>query len=126
MNVTEELDAMRAEVSGCKLVAFTDLSSQLVLCASAVSNPIQDEMNALSAAAHLALDGAYAEGAAPIWNGDAPAEIAMLLTGEEARVFIRSPANPSEALICVCAPDTTLESVVSSGRSTLDRIVSQG
>ena len=127
MNVVEELDAMRSDVPGCALVAFTDLASQLVLCTSSAANPVQEEMNALSKAALVALDGSFAEGAAPVWQGgpDDPAELAMLLTGEEARVFLRSPGKPNEALICVCAPDAPLEDVVARGRSALDRIVAQ-
>lgn len=127
MNVAAELDAMRSELSGCSLVAFTDLSSRLVLCTSAVSKPVQEELNALSEAANLALDGAFAEGAAPLWSqtGDVPAETAVLMTGAEVRVFLRSPAKPNEALVCVCAPDAELEAIVDSGRSTLDRILAQ-
>lgn len=127
MNVTAELDAMRSELSGCSLVAFTDLSSQLVLCASAASKPVQEELNALSEAANLALDGAFAEGAAPLWSegGEAPAETAVLLTGAEVRVFLRSPGKPNEALVCVCAPDAELDTVVDSARSTLNRILAE-
>jgi hypothetical protein len=127
MNVTAELDAMRAEIPGCALVAFTDLATDLALCTSAVRNPVQEEMNALSQAARIALDGAFAEGAASAWGRDHedPAEVAMLLTGEEARVFIRSPGKPNEALICVCAPDAPLEDVVARGQTALTRIVAQ-
>lgn len=127
MNVTAELDAMRAEIPGCALVAFTDLATDLALCTSAASNPVQEEMNALSQAARIALDGAIAEGASGAWGGrpEDPAEVAMLLTGEEARVFLRSPGKPNEALICVCAPDSPLEDVVERGRTALSRIVAQ-
>lgn len=127
MNVAAELDEMRSEISGCTLVAFTDLSSQLVLCASAASKPVQEELNALSKAANLALDGAFAEGAAPLWSngGEATAETAVLMTVSEVRVFLRSPVKPNEALVCVCAPDTELDAVVDSGRLTLGRILAQ-
>lgn len=127
MNVTDELDEMRTGLAGCSLVAFADLSSQLVLCTSAVSKPVQEELNALSQAADLALNGAVAESASGVWsdNAEPPAETAMLLTGSEARVFLRAPGNPNEALVCVCAPDVPLDTVVNSGRNTLDRIQAQ-
>lgn len=127
MNVTAELDEMRSGLLGCSLVAFTDLSSQLVLCASAAAKPVQEELNALSKAANLALDGTIAQSAMPVWTeGDeAPAETAVLLTGSEVRVFLRSPKKPNEALVCVCAPDIELDAVVETGRSTLDRIMAQ-
>ncbi len=126
MDITAELDAMRAELQGCALVAYTDLSSQLVLCTSAASNPVQEEMNALSQAAGLALNGAFAESAAPSWGGEPPPQVAVLMTGSEARLFLRSPANPSEALVAVCAPDTDLDAAVTHAQSTLDRIGQQG
>lgn len=126
MDITAELDAMRADVQGCALVAYTDLSSSLVLCTSAASKPVQEEMNALSQAAQLALDGAYAEGAEPTWGGTSPAEISVLMTGAEARLFLRAPGNPAEALVCVCAADTDLDAAVRQAQATLQRIASQG
>ncbi|MEM6387971.1 MAG: hypothetical protein AAF718_17230 [Pseudomonadota bacterium] len=126
MDITAELDAMRADVQGCALVAYTDLTSQLVLCTSAASKPAQEEMNALSQAAQLALDGTYAESAAPSWGGSTPAELSVLMTGSDARVFLRAPENPAEALMCICAPDTDLEVAVKEARATLQRIASQG
>lgn len=126
MDITAELDAMRADVDGCALVAYTDLSSQLVLCTSADTKTVQEEMNALSQAANLALEGAFAEGAKPSWGGEPSAQVAVLMTGAEARLFLRSPANPTEALIAVCAPDIDLEAAVNGAQATLQRIVSKG
>ncbi|MGR3515265.1 MAG: hypothetical protein ACU0GG_21080 [Paracoccaceae bacterium] len=126
MDITAELDAMRAEVQGCSLVAYTDLTSQLVLSTSAAMKPAQEEMNALSKAAQLALDGTYAESAAPSWGGGAAAEVSVLMTGADARLFLRAPQNPAEALMCVCTPDTDLEAAVSTAQATLQRIAAQG
>lgn len=126
MDITAELDAMRADLRGCALVAYTDLTSQLILSTSAASKPVQEEMNALSKAAHLALEGGFAEGAAPSWGGTPPVETAVLMTGSEARLFLRSPSNPDEALVCVCAADTDLDAAVTEARAVLQRIASQG
>ena len=122
MDITPELDKMRSALQGCSLVAYTDLSSQLVLCTSAATTPMQEEMNALSQAAQLALDGAFAEGAAAAWGGAEPAEFAMLMTGEDIRLFLRSPANALEALICVCGPTTDLSEASNQARATLQRV----
>lgn len=126
MDITAELDAMRGQVPGCALVAYTDLTSQLVLCTSAVSKPVQEEMNALSQAAGLALNGAFAESASPSWGGEPAPEVAVLMTGADARLFLRSPVNPAEALVAVCAPDIDLEQAVTEGHATLARIGQQG
>ena len=125
MSVTDALDAMRSEIPGCSLVAFADLKSQLVLSASALGQPGQEELDALSNAAQLVLEGAVAESAATVWsdaNPDAAAETAMLLTEAEARVFLRASGGAPEALICVCGPDSDLDLVLQQGRATLARI----
>lgn len=126
MSVSDALDTLRSEIPGCSLVAFADLSSKIVLTASSATQPAREDLDALSAAAHLALDGSIADGAAPVLGGEtALAETAMLLSASEARVFMRSPGENPEALICVCAPDCNLEMVVDYARTTLTRIVSE-
>ena len=122
MDIAAELDEMRSALQGCSLVAYTDLSSQLVLCTSSATSPMQEEMNALSRAAQLALDGAFAEGAAMAWGGAAPAEFAVLMADEDTRLFLRSPANATEALMCVCGPGTDLAEASAQARATLGRI----
>lgn len=127
MDVTEKLDAMRSEIPGCSLIAFTDLGSKLVLCSSSAGKPAQEELDRLSELAHVMLDGSVAEGAAPVLDqgeGDTRAGTAMLLSGNEAKVFMRAPGEAAEALVCVCAPEADLRKVVDCGRSTLDTIVS--
>lgn len=126
MDVTEALDALRSQISGCSLVAFTDLKSKLVLCTSTAARLPQEELDQLSQTAHLVLDGAVAEGAASVWSegaGGNSAGTAMLLSASEARIFLRAQGDSSEALVCVCAPDADLEKVVDCGRSTLERIL---
>ena len=44
MDVAEALDKLRAEVTGCELAAFTDLSSKMVLCVSSVGRRAQEEL----------------------------------------------------------------------------------
>lgn len=127
MDVTDKLDALRSDLPGCHLVAFTDLGSKLVLCTSSAAKPGQEELDHLSELAHVALDGALAEGAAPVLadgDGDRRAGAAMLVSEHDAKVFLRAPGEAAEALICVCAPGVDLRKVVDCGRSTLNDIVS--
>ena len=126
MDVTETLDAMRSELRGCSLVAFTDLGSKLVLCSSAAAKPAQEELDRLSELAQVVLDGAVAEGAAPLLvhgGGDTRAGSVVLLSESEARVFLRAPGEVAEALVCVCSPDVDLKKVMDCGQSTLATIV---
>lgn len=124
MTVGEALETLRSEVSGCTLAAFADMSSRLVLSSSAASKPMQNELDALSVAAAEALDGALAEGTNSVsgHDGSNKPEVAMLMTGLEARIFLRSPENAAEALVCVCAPDSDFAKVLESGRDALQRI----
>ena len=124
MDVTETLDAMRSSLPGCSLIAFTDLGSKVVLCTSAAVKPAQEEMDKLSALAELMLAGTMAESAAPILEADdARAGCAVLHSEADAKVFLRSPGDSEEALVCVCSPGIDLEKVVDSGRSALETIV---
>ena len=126
MEVIERLDAMRAGLPGCSLVAFTDLGSRLVLCASTAARTAQEDLDRLSDLAQAMLEGNVAEGAAPLLGtgqGDTRAGVAMLVSSADAKVFLRAPGDAAEALVCVCAPDADLAKVVDCGRSTLDGIV---
>ncbi|MEM9970415.1 MAG: hypothetical protein AAF762_04890 [Pseudomonadota bacterium] len=124
MDVSKALDDMRSEVAGCDLVAFADLSSQMVLCTSSATKRAQEEIDALTGAASLTLEGAVADGAGAL-TGGAPAT-AVTMTQADLHVFLRNPAAANEALICVCAPDADVSKIVDCGRATLDRIVAQG
>lgn len=129
MNVMEALDALRDHVPGCSVAAFTDLSSRLVLCASSAVRTGQEDLDALSQAAALLLDGALAEGAGPVWSEAAPgaaAGTAMLLSDAGIRVAMRSSGKPTEALVCLCAPGTDLDRLVGHGRRALDDIQAEG
>lgn len=122
MDVTEALDNLRAEVAGCQLAAFTDLSSKMVLCFSAGGRRAQEELDELSAIAVTVLDGPVAEGAQYLLENRKPAS-AMTITKVDLRVFLRSPRSENEALICVCSPQTDIATVVDRGQSALDQIV---
>ena len=128
MDVTETLDAMRADVPGCSLIAFTDLGTRLVLSSSAAAKPAQEDLDQLSSMAQTLLQGTLSEGAASLLEtgeGDTRAGVAFLLSISDAKIFLRAAGESPEALVCVCAPDADLEKVVDCGRSTLARIVAK-
>ena len=128
MDVTEALDAMRSDIPGCSLLAFTDLGSRLVLCTSAASKPAQEDLDKLSELAQMMLSGPVSEGALPALageGGDVLVGSAMLMSDGDVKVFLRASAEAQEALVCVCAPETDLAKVVDCGRSTLDTIVAK-
>ncbi len=125
MDVAQALDALRADVAGCELAAFTDLSSKMVLCVSAAGRRAQEELDALSEIAETVLAGSVAEAAQSLIGGQLPAS-AMTMTNVDLRVFLRSPSSENEALICVCAPNTDIGTVMERGKHTFDRIGAAG
>ena len=125
MDVTEALTTLRSDVPGCSIAAYADLSSGIVLSSSAAVPPAREDLDALAAAATETLDGAVAEGASQS-IGEEPPESAIAMSTRDLRVFLRAPGNPSEALICVCAAGSDVAQIVERGRSTLDRIASDG
>lgn len=128
MSIVKAMDALRSDVPGCSMVVYVDLTSRLVLGASAPGNPGQEELDGLAKAAQLALTGVIAESASAVWEATqpkAPAETAMLLTGSEVRVFQKSPGAAAEALICVCSPDVELNRVVDCSKATLNTILGE-
>ncbi len=125
MDVAEALDNLRAEVAGCDLAAFTDLSSKMVLCVSAGGRRAQEELDALSAIAATVLAGSVAEGAQSLLGEELPGS-AMTMTNVDLRLFLRSPSSKNEALICVCAPTTDLATIMDRGKNALDQIVAAG
>jgi len=125
MDVTKALDTLRAEAPGCALVAFTDLSTGLVLSSSAAGAVGQEELDVLALAAQDVLLGTVGEGAQALFAGgtEMPPGTGITLTRKEARVYLRSPAGGFEALACLCAPGADLGTVAARGRETLEAIL---
>lgn len=122
MDVTEVLDRLRADVDGCDLAAFADLTTSMILCVSSSARHAQEELDALTSTAATVLDGAVAEGAQVFLNG-AKAQSAISLTPVEVRVYLRASESQSEALICLCTPDADLSKVVLRGTEALTSIL---
>ncbi len=109
---TDDLARLRADLPECELALFADIGSGTVLAvASALKHP-QEDLDALCAeAARLFADsGAFA---------GAEAECAVLLTATGCRAFFRDPAEPGEALCCLCAPGVAPERLLAAGRGAL-------
>ena len=125
MDVEEALKKLRAEVTGCELAAFTDLSSKMVLCVNAGGRRAQEELDEISATAATVLEGSLAESAQVLLEDKKPSS-AITMTKVDLRVFLRSKSSENEALICVCSPQADIASVLNRGRSALDDIASTG
>jgi hypothetical protein len=121
MSVLDELDKLRATLPGCTLVAFGDLATNIVLCASADPKRPQEALDALCASASDALNGAHADDMAQALAAPHLAEAIMIGAGES-HVFLRSQHDAQDALFCSFDGPADLTASIAAGRSALDRI----
>ena len=121
MDVSEALDKLRADIAGCDLVAYADVSSSMVLSVSSATKRAQEDLDRLSASAVTVLNGPIAEGAVPlVGEEDTSVHVAMTLDAEAAHLFLRSASAPNEAVICVCAATCDLAAAIDLGRRALE------
>lgn len=124
MNVAERLNEFRDEVPGCEAIAFADISTGLVLCASSGRKMPQEWFDRMCQTAAKLLDGAFARQASGLKSdggADGAREAIQLIEGEF-RLFLRSEAVPNEALCCVCATDVSVDLLVGRARALLREI----
>ncbi|WP_371059463.1 hypothetical protein [Rhodosalinus sp. 5P4] len=106
----DDLAQLRADLPECELAVFADVFSGTVLAADAALKHPQENLDALCAEAARLFSGAGAfEGAEP--------DTAVVLTSVTCRAFFRDPAEPGEALCCLCAPGVPPERLLEAGRA---------
>ena len=124
MDVTARLDSLRADLVGCDLVAFADVTTQMVLCVSSAARHAQEELDALTETAASVLTGFIAEGGQALLDGAAVQSV-VSMSALNVHVFLKSPQSEKEALICVCAADADLSKVLARGGAALDEIMAE-
>jgi hypothetical protein len=115
---------LRDEVPGCEALAFADLSTGLVLCASSGRKKPQEWFDQMCQAAIELLDGEFARRASGLIAGDGAtgARQAIQIVDRELRLFLRSEAVPNEALCCICATDVSVDHLAERARALLREI----
>ncbi|WP_342077736.1 hypothetical protein [Yoonia sp. SS1-5] len=115
--VVDDLDALKGNFSGCDTLAFADLSTQMILVTNSDTTYRRESLDKLCAEAAMAL-GTDKNPA----FGDSPSNAAFVATKDQLRIFLRAPAEPTDVLCCVCAPDVDVAAFLSDARPCLDRI----
>jgi hypothetical protein len=105
MGIAEQLNAIRRDFEGCRLATFADLSSGIVLFASAEGRVPQEHLEALGARARTLLSQPAVTGLLP-----APIDLAVAPEDEGLLVIVRAPQEPDEALVFRCDDDIDLAS----------------
>ncbi|MCB1364013.1 MAG: hypothetical protein KDK02_07820 [Rhodobacteraceae bacterium] len=127
MSVMDNLDALRRALPGCSVVALGDLSAELVLCASHSGQVPQERLDSLCAAASALLGAPQAGRAARLMGAGAGRgpDMAVVMTGLDTRVFLRSPVDEADVLCCVCGRNVDITDAAELARSTLTEISAQ-
>jgi hypothetical protein len=115
--IAATLDKLHDRYPGCETLAFADLSTQMVLITNAKAIFRREALDALGAEAALVLG---TNGGLAI--GGAMAMTAFVATRDHLRIYLRSARDPNDALCCVCAADTDIDSFLTEARACLDRI----
>lgn len=121
MRVDNHLDAILAGAPGCRVAAFADLTARTVLAVRADRRHPQEVLDRLCADAAEALDGPLSTAAAVIAD-EGPVDEALRLGADDACLFLRSPAEPGEALCCIIAPGAATDPVRAAARDAMGRI----
>ncbi len=106
--IMEKLDSIRAEFPACVAVALADITSQTVFCVSAHRKPPQERIDAMCEAAAQMLD-----------RVGFPQEC-VVMSENQTLVFLRSPREPTEALLSICTADMDVERFLTQCRAQLN------
>ena len=115
--VVDELNAFREANPGCQLLAFADLSTNMILVTDSKTSHPREVLDALcdEAATLLGRRGKAA-------LGEVPSNSAVWATQASLRVFLRAPDEPNDVLCCVCAPNVNVGKLMANATACLDRI----
>jgi hypothetical protein len=117
--VVDELDALRNANQGCEMLAFADLSTQMILVTDTAANAPRETLDRLCNEAMTMLGAGR-----KVVLGEEPSTAALVANSEGVRVFLRAEEEPNDVLCCVCAPELDVEAFVADARERLNRISS--
>lgn len=106
------LSEFRARFPACELVVYVDISAGTVLKTDGALNYPQEILDALRDCARDLLN-VRSE------FMDQAVEHAVLLGQNGARIFLRAPDEPSEALCCLCAPEIDVDPFLDAARAAI-------
>lgn len=124
MNLAEKLDCVRQEFPECRMVAYADISTNMILSTSSAMELRQEHLDSLCDIAVDMLCGQSSSHLRGALGGSSDADVFQVIIIEptEVNVFLRSTTSPMEALCCVCSPLINLGKFIAGGRLHLDKI----
>ncbi len=110
--VAKLLDALTVRFGACRIAAYADLSSNMVLVTNSGVTAPRETLNALCREAAATL-------AAAALPDPSECDVAVTIAGRYTGVFLRLPEEPSDALCCLCDDLIDLASFVPEARACL-------
>ena len=115
----QALKEFRQSQPQCELAVYADLASGTVLGADGALRYPQEILDALCACAAAVFD-------AGLQTGDSLTDHVYFAGASGTRGFFRSPAEPTEALCCICTPDVDAARFLNAARAALDAVDTEG
>ncbi len=119
--LADKLDLVRQAAGGCRLAAFGDLHTEVILLASSTSQKPREYLDVLSAEAAQVFSAhdQIVRSNTPLVD---PAGEATVLTPDEVRLYLRSPCGAPEFLCLVCDDTETGKALVPKARALLETV----
>ncbi|NKW72190.1 hypothetical protein HGD85_04340, partial [Rhodobacteraceae bacterium R_SAG10] len=108
----------------CHTVALADISSGTVLCVSAKQKHPQERLDALCSTAAELLDGDAAQAFSKALEMPKTATLqeSVVMAKLETYIFLRSPQDRMEAMLCICSANIDIDTFLQGARSSLKTI----
>ena len=106
------LHTFRNSLTDCDVAAYVDLGSRTVLSSDGALNYAQEYLDALCASAADLFATAPSDESGLVEN-------VLFFSPTGSRFFVRNPAEPNEALCCICAPDADVDQLIEAARTAL-------
>lgn len=113
----EQLDSLQSRFTECRIVAFADISTRMILVTNTGAQADRMALDNLCSEASMLLN--FDTGS----SGESKAlNLAIRRTQRETVVFLRSDAEPNDALISVCAPTVDIGKFIPEALVCLGKI----
>jgi hypothetical protein len=120
----DQLNDLRETTPGCVVVAFADLSSSIMLCASSAIKQPQERLDSISSNAVGLLTGKTSQTVSSVLGTTTEPHVyeAIALNNENIQIFLRSREEVNDALCCICSIDVDSEAFMGRAREVLKNI----
>lgn len=120
MKIQAGLDSLRSEVDGCKITAFGDLTSGLILRSSAAGTVPRETLDRLCEKAVWCFHTAVASDEIGAEETGNIRQTAIVFSTQSTQVFARNPSEPNDVICAELGPAQSLEGVLERLQGTAE------